>query len=199
MSDPSVRPPAWLSSDEIAPQKRRRICLNCDAGIADGRKYCSSSCYHVGSRQKATKETIEQWSIPEPNSGCWLWIGALTGGGYGTLSIGRKLWLAHRLSYRVFVADPSDLVVRHGCDNPACVNPEHLSLGSHADNTQDAVRRNRMEHGSKRWSAVLSEADIPQIRRRLLAGETGRSIARSYSVDPGVISLIKLGKIWRRA
>ena len=80
--------------------------------IAD---YCSSSCYHSGSRQRATPEAIDRYSIPEPNSGCWLWTGSLTDARYGTLSIGRKLWGAHRLSYAVFVGDPGDLVVRHTC------------------------------------------------------------------------------------
>ena len=145
-------------------------------------RFCSLFCYHQSTRQDASRETILRWSMPEPNSGCWLWLSACTSQGYGTLSTGMKWRLAHRLSYEVFVGPiPEGLVVRHSCDNPPCVNPEHLLIGTNKDNMQDAVARGRMEHGSSRWSARLREEDIPDVIGRLAIGETCASIGRLCS------------------
>ncbi len=111
---------------------------------------------------------------------------------------GRTAWFAHRLAYKMFNGElRDDLVVRHTCDNPPCVNPEHLLIGTNKDNTQDAVSRGRMDRGSNRWSALLCEEDVPDIRQRLDAGETCISIAVLYSVDRSTISMIKRGKTWR--
>lgn len=87
---------------------------------------------------------IEFWSIPEPNSGCWLWIGAHDPNGYGRIA--KRTYgtiLAHRYSYLSHKADPGNLLVCHKCDNPACVNPDHMFLGTHKDNTQDMVKKGR--------------------------------------------------------
>lgn len=87
---------------------------------------------------------IEHWSIPEPNSGCWLWFGACNNKGYGYIS--KKTYgmcLAHRYAFASAGNDPGDLLVCHKCDNPACVNPDHMFLGTHKDNTQDMVKKGR--------------------------------------------------------
>lgn len=90
------------------------------------------------------REYLESWSFKEPNSGCWLWEGFLVGG-YGRCTIGKKKAIyAHRLSYETFVAPiPDGLSILHKCDTPACVNPQHLFVGTHTDNMQDAVRKGR--------------------------------------------------------
>jgi len=145
-------------------------------------------------------ELIERYSIPEPNSGCWLWIGACSSTGYGAIAIGRKLWGAHRLSFASFhkTEIPTGVLVRHTCDNRSCVNPDHLLLGTVKDNSHDAIKRGRNSHGTDIWTAKLSPKDIPTIRERLARGEVYTSIAADFGVSPSNIGFIKRSRSWRR-
>lgn len=90
-------------------------------------------------------ERIERKISPEPNSGCWLWTGAVSGSGYGKINIGGKFFAAHRLSYFLHNDLPTTnpLFVCHRCDNPMCVNPEHLFLGTARDNLVDCILKGR--------------------------------------------------------
>lgn len=90
---------------------------------------------------------------PEPNSGCWLWMGSHNAKGYGELWFGDRNERAHRLSYEFLVADlPGDWLVCHRCDNPACVNPAHLFVGTAAQNTADMVNKGRHVPAPRRGS-----------------------------------------------
>ena len=95
------------------------------------------------------QERILRMSMPEPNSGCWLWLGALRNG-YGRMIVGsrangtRQSASAHRYSYEAFGGNPPrDKYVLHRCDNRMCVNPSHLFLGTHQDNVDDRERKGR--------------------------------------------------------
>lgn len=101
-------------------------------------------------RKKPTvRQRFEMFIMPEPMSGCWLWTGALIGGGYGAFFTDHQ-WKAHRFSYQIHKGDiPDHLMVRHTCDQASCVNPDHLFLGTHQDNMDDKVRRNRQAKGRK--------------------------------------------------
>ncbi len=93
----------------------------------------------------------------------------------------------------------SGMVVRHKCDNPACVNPEHLEIGTQADNVLDMIKRGRKAptiRGSAHRCAKLTEADIPKIRQLLSMGESQRSIAKRFGVDQAIIMRISSGKAW---
>ena len=87
--------------------------------------------------------------IPEPNSGCWLWDGAVNNDGYGTIFRGGKQHKVHRLAWEEAHGPiPDGLNVCHTCDVPACCNPAHLFLGSQQDNMQDCLGKGRFKGGS---------------------------------------------------
>lgn len=86
------------------------------------------------------------WDFVAFDDGCWVWCGPVTNWGYGTFYLDGRNQRAHRVAYRLFYkADPGrDTMVLHSCDNRLCVRPDHLRLGTHRDNMDDAVRRGRM-------------------------------------------------------
>lgn len=126
---------------------------------------------------------------------CWGWMGNRDGR-YGHFSVGGKVIKAHRWIYETAVGPiPEGAVLRHRCDEPACVNPMHLEPGTHAQNSQDAVERGRWSNrkGAKHPLAVLTEKEVREIRRRASCGETQKQIADHFE-----ISSQHVGKIVRR-
>lgn len=90
---------------------------------------------------------------PEPNTGCWLWGGGLTNGGYGRFKFEGRTQLAHRISYRFYNGGLCDeRQVCHSCDTPSCVNPDHLFSCNQKENISDAILKGRVgqwEHGTR--------------------------------------------------
>lgn len=120
--------------------------------------------------------------------GCHEWTRGLTGRGYGQLKFGGKQRGAHRVAYELFVGPiPEGRLVRHRCDNRCCVNPDHLELGTYAENMQDKMERGRWRGGRK---AKFPGPLWPVFLRRL--NELGMSQARlaaKFGVDPSTISV----------
>lgn len=113
-------------------------------------------------------------------SECWEWTGAKVGVGYGWFRDG----YAHRRSYELFVGEiPEGRLIRHKCDNRNCVNPDHLEIGTKADNNQDARERNPKANGRK-----LQDTDLPIIADRMKAGEFLKDIAKDYGMNWKCIS-----------
>ena len=136
--------------------------------------------------------------------GCWLWTGALRNG-YGQFWLRRRMPRAHRLSYRYHVGPiPDGLCVLHNCpggDNPACVNPAHLWLGTQADNMRDMAAKGRSSRaptmfGEEHVDAKLTTNDVRAIRRGLAAGTYQRELAATYGVSESSVSRIKTGRSW---
>ncbi len=129
---------------------------------------------------------------------CWDWTSATNRLGYGVFGIRRdKVYLAPRVCYSIKHSDPADQCVCHTCDNPRCVNPAHLWLGSKGDNNRDMYQKgravNRPLTGEDHQNAKLTERDVRQI---LKSDEFHRILAKRYGVDRTTIGKIKSGKRW---
>jgi hypothetical protein len=124
---------------------------------------------------------------------CREWQGYVTAKGYGKSAKG----LAHRVAWEsVNGPIPKGMLVCHRCDNRRCVNPEHLFLGTPADNSADMVAKGRQCRGQRR-STRLADADVAIIKWCLEAGVQGRKLAALYSVSEMAVSDIKRGATWK--
>jgi hypothetical protein len=174
-----------------------------------GQEFCSIKCqllFHV-----------------KKDGECWLWEGSLTNCGYGKITIKGIHGSSHRISFEIFKGQiPKGKHVCHNCptgDNKRCINPDHLWIGSHKDNMQDALKKGRMKgtpgikwsqelrekmksrphsdrRGEKHHLRKLTNANIYEIRELLKTNLTQKKIAEKYGIDKSLISYIKSGKNW---
>lgn len=113
-------------------------------------------------------------------------------GKYGQIEYGRKTYYAHRASYMVYKGPiPDGLHVCHSCDNPACINPDHLWLGTQKENIQDMLAKGRDNY---RFACKLTDAQIEQIREALDANESQTSIGARFGVSSSYVSMIGSGR-----
>jgi hypothetical protein len=130
---------------------------------------------------------------------CIEYTGPLDDCGYGRINRNGKLVRIHREVWEFNHGPiPKGLCVRHSCDNPACININHLLIGTHAENMRDKSERGRVvsSPGSSNGSAKLDESGVAEIKRRLDSGETCAAIARDYPVSESNIRHIKKGRKW---
>lgn len=181
------------------PAKRTmpRVCERCGADFLvrpdQARKgwgrYCSRDCNSKFWHQVVKSDT------------CWEWQGDHTANGYGRLTVRGQRVVAHRHSWEMhFGPIPDGMIVCHHCDNPPCIRPDHLFLGSHQDNMADAANKGRMRQGALRrlidhpgavlrgsdcpW-AKLTEAQVQELRSRYAAGGiTQKQLAEDYALHP---------------
>lgn len=106
----------------------------------------TKSCGHAETEPLADRF----WEKVAKGEGCWEWQGASIPKGYGCITVDRRTVYAHRVSWLLAHGDPGDLHVLHSCDNPRCVRPEHLFLGTRSDNMQDMVRKDRWGNQTRR-------------------------------------------------
>lgn len=127
------------------------------------------------------------------SSKCWEWDRGRDKNGYGRVWLNGKTRLVHRIVFEAIYGYMPELIM-HRCDNPPCFNPYHLDAGNQALNAQDAVRKGRIPLGSENYCSKLTESNIPGIRKRLEAGESCNSIAKSFNVHRATIWKIKNGR-----
>lgn len=139
-----------------------------------------------------------KWRAVE--GGCWEWFGAHVPKGYGIIKIpgSRRHVYAHRLSYMISNGEiPEDRHVCHKCDNPKCVNPEHLFLGDNWLNHQDMKQKGRHLYGERNGNAVLTEETVRRIKEHIGLGWSQLKIARIFGVSQITVSRIKRGLRWK--
>lgn len=133
-------------------------------------------------------------------TGCLQFTGKLNKWRYGGISVNGVFLLAHRAAWILSVGDiPKDMCVLHKCDNRACVNIDHLFIGTHADNNIDMQKkgRGRYPSGELCKKSLLTEKQVREIKERLANGQMHREIASAYKVSRGAITSINMGKTWR--
>ena len=122
---------------------------------------------------------------------CWEWTAGKHRQGYGQFRLAGKTLLSHRVVYELTHGElPEGKVVRHKCDNTSCCNPDHLELGTQAQNIRDTCVR-------KRSRTRLTYEDAQEIRKLIASGMRNADIARKYGVQPPRIWDIKMNKTWR--
>lgn len=186
---------------------RTKTCANCGGEFYRDRrnsyayweraKYCSSSCSGRAwaTRERDTRKRFEKWFAK--GDGCWEWTGATNDhrGGYGVFNVGGKMIGAH-----VFALELDGRPVARGqyachtCDNPRCVNPSHLYVGTPADNVSDMLARGRARVGSRHYAARLTEDDVIYIRS---SSEPSTRIAERFGVTPNAINACRARKTWK--
>lgn len=136
---------------------------------------------------------------------CWRWTANLNNHGYGTIYRDGRPMFAHRLSYELASGAPipPGKIICHRCDNPACVNPAHLFMGTMKDNSQDMVRKGRNGYkitirlGDDHHGAKLTSVQVAKIKARLLQQETCTGLAREFGVSRRTVAKIKAGETWQ--
>lgn len=163
-----------------------------------------------GPKPKSLKERF--WKKVNKTEHCWVWTGCLGKDGYGRISTLNIPELAHRASWRLINGEiPKNLWVLHHCDNPSCVRPDHLFLGSHLDNMMDMVKKGRQAKGDRNSSvkhpeklprgethhfAKLNSKQIISIRKRFFHGEKQSRLSEEFNVSQSQISNIVIRKHW---
>lgn len=165
-------------------------------------RHCSRECYRA---HRVARSDIRFWEKVDRSGGpesCWIWTARRFDFGHGQFRTSQGNVPAHRFSWELAYGPiPDGLCVCHNCpggDNPACVNPAHLFLGTYLDNNRDmhAKGRARVSHGSAHCQAKLTEADVLVIREALARGEPQKSLAERFGVSRSNVGLIGQRKIW---
>lgn len=152
--------------------------------------------------------------MPEPNSGCWIWLGAVwkcRGGARGNIIVNGRPRFAYRVSYELHIGPvPDGLLVCHSCDTPICVNPDYLFVGTHADNMLDMVRKGRWraghcKSGPRKAASPYHRGETnphakltaEQVRAIRASTSASTALASMYGVTRSTITHIRDGSTWR--
>ena len=156
--------------------------------------------------KKALARFSDKVDTSAGNESCWLWKAGKDRGGYGTFKLASLTRIAHRIMFTLITAEeiPDDLHCLHSCDTPTCVQPRHLFLGTHTDNMQDMMRKDRCGHaggaspGEAHGLAKLTDANVREIRKRYATGGVlQRELADEYGVVLSQISAVVNRKNWK--
>jgi hypothetical protein len=160
---------------------------------------------HFGETRDSFIDRFE--SMFEKSQGCWIWEGTVDGEGYGYLSMMNRRRRAARVSWELYNCReiPPGMIVLHSCDNPPCINPWHLSIGTQLDNMRDKVSKGRQAKGSLNgiskmpWlvqgenngSCKFTLEQVEEIRECLRRGEKGPALSKKFGISTSHLSNIR--------
>lgn len=198
------------------PGPNARVHTVCTVNGCSGKHYGDGFCRKHYERRRATGTTgpgpkaqapldVRFWKKVDKRSEteCWLWQGARRKAGYGSIGMGGKGAKnegAHRVSYMLHngVSEiPAGMVVMHACDTPLCVNPHHLSLGTHTDNVHDALNKGRFRGAAKGVNNARSKLTQEQVDYMRSATCMNKELAEMFGISQAVVSNIKRGKTYK--
>lgn len=176
--------------------------------------YCKSAkniarCKALGKAKRIERDLTWFMQYVEKSDGCWEWSGIRDGAGYGFFQIARqtdkvrrvvKMWKAHRYSWHLHFGEiPNGLWVLHRCDNPPCVRPDHLFLGTNRDNTLDSLAKDRsyLKNGERSPFSTISNSTALLIKQMLRDGFSTLETSKAAKVKIHVVNNIKYGRAWR--
>lgn len=140
-------------------------------------------------------EFVFSHAAPIPFTGCFIWLGGVVKGGYGKTTDNGMTRMAHRVIWEARNGPvPSGMVLRHQCDTPACVNPDHMLVGTTKDNAADMVERGRQASGERCNLSKLSNETVLALRA---AAGTHYQVAKRFGLKRGVVRQIRIGETWR--
>lgn len=175
------------------------------------RRFCSDTCYRKAqthfprspaftSSRPWVERFWEKVAVASVDQ-CWLWTSSTDVWGYGLLLRAGRMARAHRISYELNVGPiPDGLYVLHHCDNPTCVNPQHLYAGTPADNARDREARGRRiaAHGSQSGKAKLTESVVGEMRRAYAnGGTTHAALGKRFGVAEQTVQNVLAHKTWQ--
>lgn len=180
-------------------EKRARCQELCDMHYTRMRRHGEPTKLLNADRNLDVAQRLEHAGWTVTSAGCWEFSGSKRHG-YGQIALrGRRSEVASRAAYMAWVgAIGEGLYVCHRCDNPACINPQHLFLGTHDENMEDCKSKERHQHGERQWMAILTEADCQSIRELYHSGaHTQRQLGRQYGVAQSTISAVVRRVNWK--
>lgn len=213
------------AKQDVTGNRYRRLVVKEFAGVVDGRRawLCQCDCgnmkvvlgYYLrrhlvgscGCRQFFTDDQKLSRLVSRLNrrhikteSGCWEWDGAAVDeNGYCQIKIDNVCYYVHRVSYETFIGPiPNEMKVLHRCDNPPCINPEHLFLGTYQDNMNDMVKKDRQARGERHWKAKLTQKEALKLIEMYATGEySQKQLGEIFGITQSAISSITRGDLWK--
>jgi hypothetical protein len=195
----------WMQKKQAA-RKSAGLCSSC--GLyppREGRVSCIECAHKRRERRGSSRPDWKSlsamkrfWSQVRKGDGCWEWTGARSKG-YGQVRLNGRRVGAHVASFELNVGPVGGLDVLHRCDNPPCVRPDHLFLGTAKDNVADmmAKGRNRPLRGEANGCSKLTEPEVVAVVARIRAGQSDVVVAKETGVSRSVVHGIRTGRSWR--
>jgi len=162
----------------------------------DTSKYCSRKCLGKANAERSRIVSLDSfWNIIDRGPSCWEWPFGKDRDGYGKMRVNGENKRVHRIAYELAIGPiPKNMMVCHHCDNPSCVRPDHLFLGTPKDNAHDMALKGRAIQGEQHHSARISREDVIKIR---LDTRPARTIGSDYGISKTAVERIRKRVTWK--